>query len=81
MKTAVSVPDATFLRVNEGAAALGMSRSEFFATAGEAYLESLDTATLRDRIDATLASVRADPDTQAAVAVGRRRLVEDDKGW
>lgn len=38
MKTAITVPDETFRRVDERAAALGMSRSEFYSRAAEGYI-------------------------------------------
>jgi predicted DNA-binding protein len=41
MKTAISVPDEIFKRVDRRAKQLGVSRSEFFARAAERYLESL----------------------------------------
>ena len=42
MKTAISVPDATFDRVEKAAQRLGVSRSEFFARAAERWLDVLD---------------------------------------
>ncbi len=42
MKTAISVPDETFARVEAAAARLGVSRSEFYARAAERWLAALD---------------------------------------
>ncbi len=42
MKTAISLPDDTFKRVQVAAARLGVSRSEFFARAAERWLHDLD---------------------------------------
>lgn len=42
MKTAISVPDETFERVDRAAKKLGVSRSEFFARAAERWLATLD---------------------------------------
>ena len=41
MKTAISLPDEVFHRVQRKARQLGLSRSEFFARAAERFLESL----------------------------------------
>ncbi len=62
MKTAISVPDQTFARVDEAAARLGVSRSEFYARAAERWLAELDSSKLTTDIDAALAG--ADEDTQ-----------------
>ena len=42
MKTAISLPDETFQRVNHAAKRLGVSRSEFFARAAERWLDTLE---------------------------------------
>lgn len=42
MKTAISLPDETFYRVDHAATRLGVSRSEFFARAAERWLAVLD---------------------------------------
>jgi metal-responsive CopG/Arc/MetJ family transcriptional regulator len=54
MKTAISVPDETFHRVERRAAELGVSRSEFYATAAARYLDELDSETLTSQIDEAL---------------------------
>lgn len=54
MKTAISVPDPIFERVNARAAELGVSRSEFFAVAADRYLRELDAQGLTGRIDSVL---------------------------
>lgn len=78
MKTAISVPDDTFERVDRRAAALGMSRSQFYATAATRYLEELDRSSLTNRINEALELVGPDEDSAAAVAYSRRRLAADD---
>jgi hypothetical protein len=78
VKTAISVPDATFERVTRRAKQLGMSRSELFATAAEAYLDLLDRRSLTADIDEAVASVGRDEESRAAVVAGRRRLAEGD---
>lgn len=42
VKTAISLPDDTFERVETAARKLGVSRSEFFARAAERWLDALD---------------------------------------
>jgi metal-responsive CopG/Arc/MetJ family transcriptional regulator len=54
MKTAISIPDATFARVDETAARLGVSRSEFFTRAAERWLMDLEDAETTAAIDAVL---------------------------
>ena len=76
MKTAISLPDDTFERANRRAHELGISRSEFFATAALRYLEELDRTSLTARIDQALEMVGGDVDVSDALASGRRRLAE-----
>ena len=78
MKTAISVPDATYERVTRRARELGMSRSELFARAAEEYLDHLDGRALPGRIDAALEHVGRDEATSAAVSAGRARLRSSD---
>jgi hypothetical protein len=51
VKTAISIPDDTFARAEQHAAALGMSRSEFFTRAVRRYLEQLEAESLTGRIN------------------------------
>jgi len=82
MKTAISVPDETFTHAEERAAALGISRSEFFARAAECYLAHLDEESLTGRIDAAIELVGADESNKAAVVAGRRHLaMAEDNNW
>jgi hypothetical protein len=83
MKTAISVPDATFSRVSRQAAALGMSRSELFARAAERYLDELDATSLLGQIDDALQRLCQRPDESVAdaVAVGRQVLAAADDDW
>lgn len=82
MKTAISLPDETFDRVSRRAAELGMSRSEFFARAAQRYLDQLDAESLTSQIDGALDALADTDQTQdAAVAVGRRVLADEDNDW
>ena len=78
MKTAISLPDATFERATEKSKELGISRSEFFARAAEVYLDELASHSLTRQIDEALQTARTDESSSAAVTAGRRRLAEDD---
>lgn len=55
MKTAISVPDATFARVDAKAAELGISRSQFYAVAAERYLGDLDADDITERLNGAIA--------------------------
>ena len=71
MKTAISVPDALFERVEQRLDELGMSRSAFYATAARAFLDKLEAESLTAEIDATIARLRTDP--EAATAMDREQ--------
>jgi metal-responsive CopG/Arc/MetJ family transcriptional regulator len=80
MKTAISIPDDTFQEAERRAAALGMSRSEFFTTAARRYIRELDAQSLTGRIDAAIALAGPDESSQDAVRAGRRALA-DGEDW
>jgi len=56
MKTAISMADALFVRVDSKASQLGVSRSEFLSTAAERYLRSLAEQDLTARMNAAVAA-------------------------
>jgi metal-responsive CopG/Arc/MetJ family transcriptional regulator len=60
VKTAISLPDDTFHRVDAAAKRLGVSRSEFFARAAERWLESLDDDGTTDAINRAIAGLTPD---------------------
>jgi metal-responsive CopG/Arc/MetJ family transcriptional regulator len=62
VKTAISLPDDTFRRVDDAAKRLGVSRSEFFARAAERWLESLDDDGTTDAINHAIAGFESDHD-------------------
>ena len=78
MKTAISVADETFARVEAAAARLGVSRSEFFARAAERWLDELSDDGLTDRINDALA-IAGDDDENAEfrIAANKRRVASD----
>jgi metal-responsive CopG/Arc/MetJ family transcriptional regulator len=68
MKTAISLPDETFGRVERAAAKLGLSRSEFFARAAERWLDDLDDDQTTDAINRAIAGLSDDTTVTAAAA-------------
>jgi len=80
-KTAISLPDETFDRVNNRAAALRLSRSEFFARAAEQYLAQLESSSVTAAIFDEVVGKTKDDAARAAAAAGRRRLSGSDDGW
>lgn len=82
MKTAISVPDETYDRVERRARELGMSRSEFYARAAERYLDELAAEAVTAQIDAVVDQLGSGDDAAAAaVDAGRRVLDAVDDEW
>lgn len=87
MKTAISVPDQVFARVEQHAKQLGLSRSEFFARAAARWSDELDEENLTEAIDAALANAGPDPNPEAEfitraaqLALGQADGPEDEEG-
>jgi len=70
MKTAISLPDDTFQRVDHAAKQLGVSRSEFFAQAAERWLDALDDDGTTEAIDHAIAGLTVDRAFTDAAAAG-----------
>ena len=81
MKTAISVPDEIFDQAVGQAAALGISRSEFFARAARRYLDELAAQSLTSQIDQALQAGGDDGTGAAAAAAGRRVLAAGHDDW
>ena len=82
VKVAISVPDAVCQAADEMAAQMGVSRSQFFATAARRYLDELDARSLTGRIDEALERIGStDESTSEAVTAGQRLLVAADDEW
>ena len=83
MKTAISMPDDTFDRASARAKTLGISRSEFFATAALHYLDELDTNSLTEQVNAALTGpTPSDDSSRDAVTHGHHALARlDDEEW
>ena len=77
MKTAISVPDDTFQRAERRAAELGVSRSQFYATAAARYLDELERSSLTAKINEALALAGEDADEALVTSYSRGRLAAD----
>lgn len=60
MKTAISLPDDTFRRVDGAAKRMGVSRSEFFARAAERWLNALEEDDTTAAINAAISGMESD---------------------
>jgi len=76
VKTAISLPDDTYRRVDRAAKRLGVSRSEFFARAAENWLDALEDDGTTEAINRAIAGLPADHGftnaAAAALAAGNR---------
>lgn len=69
MKTAISLPDETFRRVERAAKRLGVSRSELFSRAAERWLDAIEDDGTTEAINRAIAGLPADHEfTDAAAA-------------
>jgi len=76
MKTAISVPDETFQRVEQAAKRLGVSRSEFYARAARSWLDALED---EDTTEAINLAVDAIPPDSAFTDAAAAALVASDE--
>ena len=82
MKTAISLPDATFARAERAAKEMRMTRSELYARAVENYLDAAEQDTITERVNAAIARGGDDEELTAEVtAAGRRTLAADEEVW
>lgn len=79
MKTAISVPDETFDRATRQAAALGISRSEFFSRAARRYLDELTSRSVTEQVNQALEAAGDDDSGAVAARAGRRHLAARDE--
>jgi metal-responsive CopG/Arc/MetJ family transcriptional regulator len=77
MKTAISIPDAVFHAAESLAKRLGMSRSELFSRAVEAYIEAHKHDSLREALDAVYTEESSGLD-QALAQMQWTSLPQDD---
>jgi metal-responsive CopG/Arc/MetJ family transcriptional regulator len=77
VKTAISVPDETFQRVEQAAKRLGVSRSQFYARAAQSWLDALEDEDTTEAINRAVEEIPSDSAfTDAAAAA----LVAVDEG-
>lgn len=81
MKTAISIPDATFERAERRAHELGVSRSEFYAKAAERWLDALDDEGTTERIDQVLLTAPQEDAEIAFLSRAAGGLVDPDETW
>lgn len=80
MKTAISMPDEVFERVNDYAERHRLSRSEVFVIAAVELFDKESRESLTERINASLASIEftdADRELEAAVLAQGRRIARE----
>lgn len=77
MKTAISLPDATFDRATRSARDLGISRSQLVATALTRYMDDLERTSLVADINRAV-ELAGDDSNAVAAGAGRRRLAAVD---
>lgn len=75
VKTAISIPEQVFRRVEEQASRLGMSRSEFFTRAASRWLDELDDKQETAAINAVLAEAGPQDDDIEFVTHAARLLL------
>jgi predicted DNA-binding protein len=76
VRTAISVPDETFERVEKQVADLGITRSQFFTRAAEKYLDELEPRSLLTaRINAAIDAGAVDKDLERDVSEHGRRMI------
>jgi metal-responsive CopG/Arc/MetJ family transcriptional regulator len=68
VKTAISLPDDTFHRVDQAAKRLGVSRSEFFTRAAQSWLDALEDDSTTEAINRAIAGLPADEAFTTAAA-------------
>ena len=77
MKTAISVPDETFRRVEQAAKRLGVSRSQFYAQAAQSRLDALED---EDTTEAINRAVDGAPSDSAFTEAAAAALLAGDEG-
>jgi metal-responsive CopG/Arc/MetJ family transcriptional regulator len=75
VKTAISIPDETFDRVEKHAAELGISRSEFFARAARRYVDELEGESITAQINAAIDAGAVDKLLERDVTEYSRRFL------
>jgi hypothetical protein len=80
VKTAISLPDDVFVQLEAAAHKAGLSRSQFFRTAGLRYAADLASADLTWSVDAYVDATGDDGADPHWTAAARRSLARADPG-
>jgi hypothetical protein len=78
VKTAISVPDATFAAAERAAAKLGISRSQFYARAAQRWIDALEGDELTQQINASLGDSDQDQDSTFISAATAQTLARSE---
>ena len=85
IKTAISIDDELFERVEAERRTLGVSRSQFFAWALEEYLHRQETQSMIEAFNDVYGGIEPDPEEEAfrnqAGRLMAERLNKEDGGW
>lgn len=81
MKTAISVPDETYDRIEQVAKKHGMNRSQFYAKAAERYATELESGDFTAAIDVVIDAANADASMEFAREAARKTLIGVDDEW
>jgi predicted transcriptional regulator len=79
MKTAISIPDEIFERAESLAKTRGWSRSELYANAVSAFVNSERFSGVRERLDAVYGDGAADSTVEPLVAKAQARSIAKEK--
>jgi hypothetical protein len=74
MKTAISMPDDVFLRLEAAAQQAGLSRSEFYRNAGLEYASKLAASDITAALNAYIEATGDDGADPALTAYSRRQM-------
>lgn len=80
MKTAISLPDDVFVQLEAAAHKAGLTRSQFFRTAGLRYAAELASADLTWAVDAYVGATGDDGADPHWAAAARRSLAQTAPG-
>ncbi len=80
MKTAISLPEEVLARLDDAARLAGVSRSEFFRTAGLRYAADLAAANVTAEIDAYIDATGDDGTDLAWTRLSHRSLATATEG-
>ena len=81
MKTAISVPDEAYERIEKVAKKYGMNRSQFYAKAADRYASELESSDFTAAIDVVIEATDGDESAQFAIEAARKTFSSVDDEW